>query len=43
LIISDYLPIILRKMIDYIIDYRRVQNRLLFPSLILSKKLNPEK
>jgi hypothetical protein len=34
LIISDYLPIILRKMIDYIIDYRRVQNRLLFPSLV---------
>jgi hypothetical protein len=33
-IISDYLPIILPENVDYIIDYRRVQNRLLFPSLV---------
>jgi hypothetical protein len=29
---SDYLPTILPENIGYIIDYGRVQNRILFPS-----------
>jgi hypothetical protein len=40
LIIIDYIQIILPKMIDYIIDYGRV-NRLLFPSLNVVGKSVP--